>query len=58
MLKWKYSDADTMCDCRELTQTMDHLIKCHSLSQEYTTDDLVEYNEAAKQFVIQWMNNV
>ena len=27
MLNWKYSDADTICDCGEQTQTMDHLLK-------------------------------
>ena len=46
-----YSDADTMCDCGEKTQTMDHLLKCHMLSQECTTEDLMEYNEDAKECV-------
>ena len=58
MLKWKYSDADTMCDCGEQTPTMDHLVKCHMLPQESTIEDLMEYNEAAKECVFQWMNNV
>ena len=31
VLKWKYSDADTICDCGEQTQTMDHLLKCPML---------------------------
>ena len=58
MLKWKYSDADTICDCGEKTQIMDHLLKCPMLPQECTTEDLMEYNEAAKECVFQWMNNV
>ena len=41
MLKWKYSDADTKCDCGEQTQTMDHMIKCPMLHQECTTEDLI-----------------
>ena len=58
MLKWKYSDADIICDCGEQTQTMDHLLKCPMLPQECTTEDLMEYNEIAKECVFQWMNNV
>ena len=58
MLKWKYSDADNICDCGEHTQTMDHLLKCPVLPQECTTEDLMEYNETAKECVFQWMNNV
>ena len=53
MLKWKYSDADTICDCRERTRTMDHLLKWPMLLQECTTEDLMECNEAAKECVIQ-----
>ena len=52
------SDADTMCDCGEQPQTMNHLLKCPFLSPEYTTEDLMEYNEVAKECVFQWMNNV
>ena len=58
MLKWKYSDADSICDCGEQTQTMDHLLKCPMLPQECTTDDLMEYNETAKECIFQWINNV
>ena len=58
MLKWKYSDADTICDCGERIQTMDHLLKCHMLPQEYTTEDLMAYNETAKECLFKWTNNV
>ena len=52
MLKWKYSDADTIIgDCGEQTQTMDQKLKCPMLHQECTTEDLMEYNEAAKECV-------
>ena len=37
---------------------MDHLLKCSMLPRECTTEDLMEYNEAAKECVSQWMNNV
>ena len=56
--KWKYSDADTICDCGEETQTMDHLLKCPMLCQEWTTEDLMEDKKASKECVFQWMNNV
>ena len=51
LLKLKYSDAETICDCGELTQTGDHLLKCPMLPQEYTNEDLMEYNEATKECV-------
>ena len=47
MLKWKCSDDYTICDCGEQKQTMDYLLKCPMLHQECTTEDLIEYNEAA-----------
>ena len=47
-----------ICDCGEQTHIMDHLLKCHMLPQECTTEDLMEYNETAKECVFQWMNNV
>ena len=53
-----YSDADIICDIVEQTQTMDHLLKCPMLPQECTTEDLMEYIEAVKGCVFQWMNNV
>ena len=56
--KMEYSDADTICDCAEQTHTMDHLLKCYMLPLECTTEDLIEYNAAAKQCALQWMNNV
>ena len=37
---------------------MDHLLKCPMLPQECTTEDVMEYNEAGKECVFQWMNNV
>ena len=58
MLKWQYSDADTIWDCGEQTHTMDHLLKCPMLPQECMTDDLMEYNENTEECVFQWMNNV
>ena len=48
MVKWKYSDADTMYDCGDQSQLIDHLLKCHMLSQECTSEDLMGYNEACE----------
>ena len=56
--KWKYSNADTIRECGEQTQTMDHLLKFPMLPQECMTEDLMEYNEAVKECVFQWINNV
>ena len=58
MLKWIYSDADTTCDYGKKTHTMDNLVKCSVLSQECTIEDLMGYNEAAKECVFQCMNNM
>ena len=58
MVKWKYSDADTICDCGEQIQIMEHLLKYHMRPQECTTENLTEYNEVAKECVFEWMNNV
>ena len=52
ILKGKYSDADTIFNCGEQTHTMDYLLKWPMLPQEYTTEDLMEYNEAAKECVL------
>ena len=51
MVTWKYSDAHTICDCREQRQTMEHLLKCPMLPQKCTNEDLMEYNEAANECV-------
>ena len=48
MLKWKYSDADTICDCGEQTQTMDHLLKCPMLPQECTNEEEAGRTELRK----------
>ena len=37
---------------------MGHLQKCPMLHQECMTEDLMEYNETAKECFFQWMNNV
>ena len=37
---------------------MDYLLKCSMLSQQCMTEYLMEYNEAAKECVFQWMNNL
>ena len=52
MQQWKYSDTDTMCYCGG-ADTMDYMLKWPMLSREYTTEDLMEYNKAAKERVFQ-----
>ena len=50
--KWKYTDEDdTTCDCKEADQTMDHLLECPLLRQTCSLDDLMVYNDAARECV-------
>ena len=54
--KWKYTDEDdTTCDCKEADQTMEHLLKCPLLRQTCSLDDLMGYNDVAKECVRQWI---
>ena len=54
--KWKYTDEDdTTCDCKEADQTMEHLLECPLLRQTCSLDDLMVYNDVAKQCVRQWI---
>ena len=48
--KWKYTDEDdTTCDCKEADQTMEHLLECPLLRQTCSLDDLMVYNDVAKE---------
>ena len=47
--KWKYTDDDdTTYDCKEADQTMDHLLECPLLRHTCSLDDLMVYNDVAK----------
>ena len=57
--KWKYTDEDdTTCDCKEADQTMEHLLECPLLRQTCSLDDLMVYNDVAKECVRQWIGLV
>ena len=57
--KWKYTDEDdTTCDCKETDQTMEHLLECPLLRQTCSLDDLMVYNDVAKECVRQWIGLV
>ena len=57
--KWKYTDEDdTTCDCKEGDQTMEHLLECLLLRQTCSLDDLMVYNDVAKECVRQWIGLV
>ena len=57
--KWKYTDEDdTTCDCEEADQTMEHLLECPLLRQTCSLDDLMVYNDVAKECVRQWIGLV
>ena len=50
--KWKYTDEDdTTCDCKKADQTMEHLLECPLLRQTCSLDDLMVYNDVAKECV-------
>ena len=55
----KYTDEDdTTCDCKEADQTMEHLLECPLLRQTCSLDDLMVYNDVAKECVRQWIGLV
>ena len=57
--KWKYTDEnDTTCDCKEADQTMEHLLECPLRRQTCSLDDLMVYNDVAKECVRQWIGLV
>ena len=57
--KWKHTDEDdTTCDCKEVDQTMEHLLECPLLQQTCCLDDLMVYNDVAKECVRQWIGLV
>ena len=57
--KWKYTDEDdTTCDCKEADQTMEHLLECPLLRQKCSLDNLMVYNDVAKECVRQWIGLV
>ena len=57
--KWKYTEEDdTTCDCKETDQTMEHLLECPLLRQTCSLDDLMVYNDVAKECVRQWIGLV
>ena len=50
--KWKDTDEnDTTSDCKEADQTMEHLLECPRLRQTCSLDDLMVYNDVAKECV-------
>ena len=56
--KWKYTDKDnTTCDYKEADQTMEHLLECPLLRQTCSLDDLMVYNDVAKESVRQWIGS-
>ena len=56
--KWKYNEDDTTCECNKQDQTMEHLLECPLLPQKCSIDDLMTYNETAKDCVQQWIGLV
>ena len=51
-------EDDTTCDCKEADQTMEHLLECPLLRQTCSLDDLMVYNDVAKECVRQWIGLV
>jgi len=49
MKQWGYVDEghDTLCECGEHEQTVQHLLRCRLLEDAVTQKDLVAYNKKA-----------
>jgi len=58
MKQWGYVDKghDTLCECGEHEQTMQHLLQCRLLKDAVTQKDLVAYNKKAQRCVEKWMH--
>ena len=57
--KCKYiEEYDTMNECKEEDQTMDHLIEFPLLKQTRSLTDHIVYNDTAKDCVKQWIRLV
>ena len=54
----KVDEDDTTCDCKEADQMMEHLLECPLLRQTCSLDDLMVYNDVAKECVRQWIGLV
>ena len=52
--KWGYDEGDTTCDCGFSSENTRHMLECPLLAHSCSLDDLMQFNEAAKQCVEQW----
>ena len=51
--KWSYYDGDTACDCGVSSENTRHMLECPLLAHSCSLDDLLQFNEIAKQHVEQ-----
>ena len=59
LAKWGYiNEAEVMCKCGAISQTMPHLLECPLSKHPCTVSDLAELNENAKHCVQLWVNQV
>ena len=56
--KWKLYTGDTTCACGQEEETTAHMLQCSDLAQPCTLDDLIVFNDTAKQCVEHWRTMV
>ena len=56
--KWDYYEGDTTCDCGVSSENTRHMLECPLLSHSCSLDDLLQFNETAKECVEQWKTAV
>ena len=55
---WRYYEGDTTCDCGVSSENTRHMLECPLLAHSCSLDDLLQFNETAKQCVEQWKTAV
>ena len=56
--KWKYYTGHTMCACRQEEETTSHMMQCLKLAHPCSLDDLIKFNDRAKECVDMWKHLV
>ena len=56
--KWGFYEGDTTCDCGVSSENTRLMLECPLLAHSCSLDDLLQFNETAKQCVEQWKTAV
>ncbi len=58
--KWNYlpEEQGTTCERETAPQTMEHLLVCLQMVQHCTHEDLIEFNDVARNCVSYWLGRI